>query len=331
MSLGDGVGGLGEFQSIARWTSGLPRAAGDLAGLHDDCAVLAWDGKPLLVTTDASVEGIHFNFAWYSPMDAGWRAMAGAISDIAAMGGVPRFATVSIAIPASTPVEVADGFYGGLREAAAFCGTAIIGGDTARSPSGVFVDITVLGEASDGRYLLRSGAREGDVLAVTGWPGRSAAALELFKRHGCGAAIPGDVRAAHVHPQPRLAAGRWLAACPQVHAMIDVSDGVIQDARHLAERSGIGLEVDTGATPDDDLLVRVCAEHDLDMRACYWGGGEDYELLVAVAAAEFSTVRDAFEAANTLPLVPIGAFLGAGAPVRLLGNPLRTEGHDHFA
>lgn len=326
--MSDGVP-QGEFGLIARLTAGLPRHADDLLGLGDDCAVLRVGNAIWLVSCDVSVEGVHFDSRWCSAEDAGWRAMASAVSDIAAMGGVPRFATVSIAAPRTTPMEVLDGIYAGLRAAAEVTGTAIVGGDTTRSPSGVFVDISVIGEAPAGRYVARAGAHAGDVLAVSGWPGRSAAALQVFQTQGSTASLPEVVRSAHLRPQPRLGAGQWLGARAEVHAMLDVSDGVVQDAQHLAERSALGLCIDTRSTPRDDVLEAVCEAYALDLRACYWAGGEDYELAVAVDAEAFISLRDAFQAATGLPLTAVGHFGVEGGAVEVLGT-LPGGGFDHF-
>lgn len=320
---------LGEFERIARWTAGLPRDPNDLEGLGDDCAVLRVGDAVWLVSCDASVEGVHFDFAWCSPEEVGWRAMTSAVSDIAAMGGVPRFATVSLAAPRALPQEQLDALYRGLREAAARAAIAIVGGDTTGSPGGIFLDITVIGEAPGGRYLARSGARAGDVLAVTGWPGRSAAALQVFQQHGVAAQMPEAVRSAHLRPEARLAMGQWLAQRPEVHAMLDVSDGLVQDARHLAERSGLGLCIDTRTTPGDPLLEAVCTAFALDLPRCYWSGGEDYELAVAVAPEAFDALRTDFAAQWPLPLTRAGTFGEAHGAIEILGT-LGPGGFDHF-
>lgn len=321
-----GLAGRGEFEAIAHWTSGMPRADGDALGIGDDCAVLQFGGQTLLVTSDAVVEGVHFNLDWYAAEDAGFRAMAGAISDIAAMGGAPRHATVSLAVPLGRPSETIDAFYAGLRDAAHRWGVAIVGGDTTRSLEGIFCDITVIGAAVDGRYRPRSGARPGDLLVVTGHPGRSAAALGGFLRAGRAAALPQCVRDAHLRPSPRVEAGLLFAQAEQVHAMIDVSDGLIQDARHLAERSGVGLQIDTSISIDDAELRQACMEHCLDLRACYWAGGEDYELAISVTPDGLDALRDA----TPLPLCVVGRFTEQGGGIEVLGPPLAREGFDHF-
>lgn len=321
------IGQAGEFNLIAQWTRGLAQAEGDLLGLGDDCAVLRLGDRVLLVSTDASVEGVHFDFRWCSPEDAGWRAMAGAISDIAAMGGAVIGAMISLALPHGLKEVDASALYAGLRGAAEAHGAAILGGDTTRSPSGIFIDITVLGEALDGRYCTRGGARGGDVLAVTGWPGRSAAALGAYLKAGHKTDLPEAVADAHLRPCARLEAGRWLALQPAVHALIDVSDGILQDARHLVERSGVGVHIDARGEVEDELLRDTCAAQGLDAHACYWGGGEDYELLVAVDAEAFPDIARAHEQQFGLPLRRIGVF--EGETLRVEGAP-NAEGFDHF-
>lgn len=324
-----GLEGLGEFGLIDRWTRGLPQSGEVLLGVGDDCAVVRVGDKELLVTSDASVESVHFDRSWCSMEDAGWRAMAGAVSDIAAMGGAPLCATVSAALPPGMALAEAEALYAGLRDAAAVTGVSIVGGDTTRAAEKIFLDVTVLGTVTAGRYVARSGARPGDVLAVTGWPGRSAAALRALMKGVQPAALPAELVAAHLRPMPRLAAGQWLARQSTVHAMIDVSDGIVQDAGHLVERGGVGLRINTSKAPSDELLVQCCAAQGFDVRQCFWAGGEDYELLTAVAVDAFSEVKRSFEAELGLPLNAIGAFTEVNAPMEVLGE-LGSGGFDHF-
>jgi thiamine-monophosphate kinase len=194
----------------------------------------------------------------------------------------------------------------------------------------VFIDVAVLGEAPGGRYLPRSGASAGDVLVVTGWPGRSAAALGAFMRDGAGAVLPDALRTAHLRPVARLEEGRWLAGHAGVHAMADVSDGIVQDTRHIAERSNAGIAIDASVQLEDLLLLDVCAAHGLDARQCYWAGGEDYELVAAINAAAFEVIAQEFERRFQLPLKKIGVFSGTAGEVRVTGWEPAREGFDHF-
>lgn len=317
---------LGEFGLIDRVRRVLRAPEVDMAGIGDDCAVLRVGDRVLLATCDAAVEDVHFSQAWATPEDIGWKCAAAAISDIAAMGGRPLFVLSTLACPPMADPDFVERLYQGMQSAVAHCATGIVGGDTVRSNQGFVVDITVIGEPMPhGRYLLRSGAQAGDVLAVTGWPGRSGAGLAALQQ---GVEAPEAV-AAHLHPLPRLAAGQWLAELAAAHALIDVSDGLAQDAGHLAADSGVGLDLWPEALPIGTGLREAAEALGLSPEPFVLGGGEDYELAVALEAGEAAALCAAFEAALGLPLTVVGRF-GAGAGVTVGGEPLPLGGFDHF-
>ena len=307
-------------------TGGLPGHADVLHGVGDDCAVLRVGEGVWLASCDASLEGVHFRRDWATPEDIGWKAAASALSDIAAMGGVPRFALVTLACPADTEAAYLARLYGGLRSAFDACGTVLIGGDTTASPQGVVLDVTVLGEAENGRYLLRSGAKAGDRLVVTGAPGFSGAGLLALER---GIDAPEAIRA-HQRPEPRFQEGQWLAARSEVHALIDLSDGLAADAQHIAEASNVGVDFRSDQLPIAAELAHAADllgedGHDL---ACY--GGEDYELLAAVSQEAAEALCADFRRAFEAPIAIVGA-LEAGTPqVCLDGKPLENSGFHHF-
>src|SRR5207247_2061468 len=186
---------------------------GVLVGIGDDCAVLEpTPGTQLIATTDLLIEDVHFRRRYADAADVGWKALAVNISDVASMGARARWALVALACPAGTTPEEIDAFYAGALALAREHGVAVVGGDTSSSPGGWFVNVTVLGETT--RALLRSTARPGDVVAVTGTLGRSAAGLVLLERDHAPAAVDPDtaaeMTAAHLRPHPRVAEGRWL-------------------------------------------------------------------------------------------------------------------------
>ncbi len=317
---------LGEFGLIGRLTGGLPVGDGVVVGAGDDCAVVRFGEREVLLSCDASLEGRHFDKA-YMPAEAiGWRAMASALSDIAAMGGVARFAVVTLGLPPELEVAFVEELYRGLAEAAAEAGAAIVGGDTAASEWGIVIDVTVLGEPVGGRYVLRTGAKAGDVLAVTGYPGRAAAGLLALRR---GVDAPALVEA-FLRPVPRLAAGQWLAQRPEVHAMIDLSDGLLADARHVAEASGVGLDITRAGLPIAEALRAAAKELGFGPADLVLGGGEDYELACAVDADEFDAVRAAFEEAQGLALHAAGRFTAKEDGIVLDGAPAPHLGFEHF-
>jgi thiamine-monophosphate kinase len=320
------LGDLGEAGFIARLRQRVRGGADVLAGIGDDCAVLRAGDQTLLFTCDAALEGVHFDLGLASAYDAGWRCAAGAISDIAAMGGRPRFVTLAIGAPATTPLELLDELLEGIQGVLAHTGAALVGGDTIASPLGIFLDFSVIGLPLADRVLLRSGARPGDCLAVTGWPGRSAAGLHALRQ---GLAAP-DLIQAHLHPLPRIAEGQWLATQPGVRAMTDVSDGLLRDAGHLAEASGLGLDLESSRLPMDPVLRAFAQAANRDAAAWMQHGGEDYELALAIAPDGAEAVCAAFRNRFDLPLHLIGTF-GTSPGLRLDGQPATRTGYDHFA
>lgn len=317
---------IGEFSLIARLLRDVPTGEGVIVGPGDDCAVVDCGGAPLLLTCDASIEGIHFRREWADAEAIGWKAAASAISDIAAMGGRPRFMLITLASPPDEDVAFLEGLYRGLAAAAAHCGAAIVGGDTTRSPSGVMLDIMVTGEAAGPRLLRRSGARAGDLLAVTGHPGQAAAALLALQR----GMDPGELARAHFHPIPRIAEGQWLAAQPGVHAMLDLSDGLLQDAGHIANTVCMGVDIAPEKIPLSAAMRRLLASMDEEAAIVAASGGEDYELIVAVEPAGFGAMQAAFQERFDLPLNAVGQFTSAWQGVRIQGETPARAGFNHF-
>ncbi len=267
-----------------RGTVATSTAAGVRTGIGDDTAVLALGPDALLLaTTDLVLEDVHFRRAWASPYDVGWKAMAVNLSDIAAMGGVPRWALVAAALPASAPVEEVDAFYSGLQDAAAPSGVVIVGGDTSASLDGWMINVTLLGEHT-GTPKLRSAARLGDVVVVTGTLGRSAAGLALLSTGGAthpGLSAPAreELTAAHLRPVARLAEGRWLGGQPGVHAMIDMSDGLTTDLGHICRESQAGARIMLDSLPVAPAAREAASALGKDPLEWATAGGEDYELL----------------------------------------------------
>jgi thiamine-monophosphate kinase len=284
-------------------------------GLRDDAAVLDLPAAgPLLASVDSVVEGVHVDLALCSPGDVGWKALMGALSDLAAMGAAPLAALVALCVPGGTGEgELAAGVMAGVAEAAAATGCAVVGGDVSGA-SELAVAVTVLGTVEDGGPppVPRAGARPGDVVLVTGPCGGSAAGLrELRAGRGDGAAV-----AAYRRPLARLREGE-LARRAGAHAMIDISDGLALDLHRLADASGVGFALDrvpvaSDATEDEAL-----------------GGGEDYELVVVCAARGAAALDESCADAGLRRPVRIGSVLDDPA-VRLLdGVALQRLGWQH--
>jgi thiamine-monophosphate kinase len=241
-------------------------------GIGDDCAVLRIpSGHEALVTTDFSLEDIHFRREWHPPESVGHRCLARGLSDIAAMGGVPHAAFLSLALPGDLPQKWVDGFLGGLIRLASRYSVRLAGGDTAQSPDGILADIVVLGSVPKGKAILRSGARPGDLLYVTGKLGSSAAALNDLRD---GRKLRPRSHPRHFYPEPRIAVGEFLRKKKLASAMIDLSDGLSTDLGHICEESKTGAVVNAEALP----AVR---SKDGSALALALHGGEEYELLFA--------------------------------------------------
>jgi thiamine-monophosphate kinase len=311
----------GEFDLIDLFLRGLPlRGEGVLVGPGDDAAVLRLSpGEDLVATVDAVVEGVHFGSA-FTPADVGWKALAVNLSDLAAMGARPLHALVALGLPPGTPPRTVKGIASGLGACARAHGTAIVGGNVSRARD-LSVTVTVLGAAPRGRAVLRSGARAGDLVVLTGTVGDAALGL----RPHAPPALAGRQR----RPTPRLAAGRVLAGL--VRAGIDVSDGLAQDLGHLCRASGVGARIGLQELPLSPGYRRM-ARRLADPWAPALGGGEDYELVLAVPPALLGRARAAALRTRT-PLTVIGRFV-RGRGVRVVGargEPVAVpRGHDHL-
>ena len=287
-------------------------------GIGDDCAVLPLPrGHEALVTTDFSLEDIHFRREWHPPDSVGHRCLARGLSDIAAMGGIPRAAFLSLALPDELPQSWVDKFIAGLLKLAAQFSVPLAGGDTAQSPSGILADIVVLGSVPAGKAILRSGARPGDFLYVTGTLGSAAAALNQLRD---GESLRPRLHPKHFYPQPRVAVGQFLREKKLASAMIDISDGLSTDLGHVCEESGTGAVVYAEALPVAGGKVGLTlALH----------GGDEYELLFTAGPERRIPKQIA-----GMPVTRIGEIL-SGKYMRLATadgktQPLKPAGWEHF-
>jgi thiamine-monophosphate kinase len=289
----------------------------ELFGLRDDAGVVATPGgESLVVSVDSVIEGVHFDLAFCSTADVGWKALMQALSDLAAMGASPIGALVALGVPGERNGEggeqLALGVTDGVAEASVDSGCPIVGGDVS-SAGELVVAVTVLGTvAGDGAPVARSGAQAGDVVLVTGPCGGSAAGLRELRAGESGA----DARHSYRRPVARLREGDVARRCG-AHAMIDVSDGLALDLHRLADASQVGFTLDdvpvvAGATLDEAL-----------------GGGEDYELLLAVAEADVDRLEAQFDQARLRAPVRLGRFVD-DVDLRVLGtSPLERLGWQH--
>lgn len=317
---------VGEFGLIDRIERILPTSPLVLEGIGDDCAVVRFGERLLLVSTDLFIEDVHFRRDWSSPADIGWKAAGASLSDIAAMGGVPLFCLTSLACPADTPSAMIEEMYHGMSGALSRFGAVIIGGDTTCVPAGLTIDVIVIGEAIGNRCVRRHGAEAGDPIIVTGQCGLSGAGLHALRN---GHDAP-ELINAHRRPTPRISEGQWLARRGGVHAMIDVSDGLLQDLGHLGAFSYLGMDVQSDKLPVHPILANYCKQHGLDPKQFIGHGGEDYELVFTVAAEEADTLLDAFHHEFRLETTIIGTVTDKWLGVHVDGQPTDTSGFDHF-
>lgn len=313
MRLGPGP----EFDLIRRFVPDRVRHPNVLVGPGDDCAVVFADG--LAVSTDMSVEGTHFRREWLSPHDIGWRATAGALSDLAAVAARPIGVLSSLALPEQDAGSFAEELMQGVRAAAAQQGAVLLGGDLARTSGPVVVDIVVVGECP--RPVLRAGANPGDEIWVTGELGGSAAAIRALMQ---GVQPHPDARERFARPAARIREALWLAARDIPRAMLDLSDGLGGDAAHLAAASGVAVVLDP-----EQLPLHPAATLDDGL-----SGGEDYELCFAARQGSVEPHAADFGNRFRVRLTRVG-HVGEGAGVwqssRLGGRELLgAAGFQHF-
>jgi thiamine-monophosphate kinase len=330
---------VGEFGLIARLTRDLATRPDVALGVGDDAAALDLGSDHLLLATcDAQVAGRHFLSDVASPREIGHKALAVNLSDIAAMGGEPLWALVSLIAPPDLDVVVVDGIYEGLGALAKRFDVAIVGGNVSSTTGPLTLDITALGRVERQRMLTRSGARPGDMLLVTGSLGGGLAGLRahmapLDQPPPAGALA--QVRARMATPEPRVREGLALAATGEVTAMMDLSDGLAGDLRHMCERSQVGALVDEAALPVSDATRAVARALGEDPLTFALYGGDDYELLFTVPPAAVARVKAAVRVAGAGATV-IGEITAPapGLRVRELDGAARSltgRGWDHLA
>jgi thiamine-monophosphate kinase len=330
---------MGEFPLIDRIRRGLPPADSDvIVGIGDDVAVLRTAADRVwLATCDVQIEGTHFLRGSITPRDLGRKALAVNLSDIASAGGRPRFALVSLGLPRDLDVSFVDELYEGLREQAGRFSVDIVGGNMSRSALGVFIDIFLLGEAPKGNVMLRSGARAGDKILVTGSLGDAAAGVALLLSPGL-ATSPSYAEIARMHrdaPVPRVREGGLIGGSGRATSMIDVSDGLAADLDHICGKSSVSARIEAEKLPvrAENRALSSAA------RGSEWHfalhGGEDYELLFTAASAQAEDLARRIEDETGTPVSIIGEILPAASPRELVlpdgGKvPLDKGGWDHF-
>ncbi len=314
-------------------------------GIGDDCAIIpANDEEDWLITTDLLTDGIHFLINDITPYQLGYKSMAVNLSDMAAMGGTPFCSFLSIAIPTGTSVEYLDEFMRGYHDISKKYNTALLGGDTTKSAEHLTINVVVVGKCRKGAAKTRSAAKEGDLICTTGFLGDSAAGLQLILDNiKCTEAYYNDhsyLLDRHHIPEPRVNEGLFLSTFNKVNAMMDISDGIASDLRHILEQTGgIDAIVHLDNLPLSPALRNEGKMHEwniLQMATC---GGEDYELLFTIDRDEFETINAEYEKRFGSPLHCIGEITpGAGSGpgcIHWMENGKEVhfikDGFNHFA
>jgi thiamine-monophosphate kinase len=311
-------------REIARhFPRGLSRGLG--LGIGDDAAL--WKAKPGfagILTSDWFLEVSHFLLDKHPAESVGWKCLARAASDIAAMGGAPRYFLLNLALPAAATGKWLKRFLGGLRRAAGSLDCVLAGGDTTRS-NRILISITVIGEIPEGQEVLRSGARAGDLVFVSGTLGEAEHGLQLLRKSSGKARPVNPALRKHLYPEPRVALGRWLAGKKLASSMMDLSDGLSSDLPRLCAASGVGAVIHRGRLP----VLRGMAEKPAQQLALH--GGDDYELLFTISPRKAASLPAKF---RKLDLTQIGEITRERG-VRIMGNdrklePLPVAGWDPF-
>ena len=330
------LSGLGEFGLIDLIRTASTRCQDPgrtpwrevLLGIGDDAAAWQSDNRIQLATTDTLVQGVHFDLGIITWEDLGWKALAVNLSDIAAMGGIPDYALLSLALPAQLKVNDVSAFINSFTRMAAAFGVAIVGGNVTTSPNTV-ITVTIIGRSKGKTMLERSTASSGDQIAITGYVGASAAGLEMLKGNAISDTKARDVlRQAHLRPMPRVREGQILVE-QGVKTAIDVSDGLVADLEHICESSKVNAKINIEQIP----VHPVVAAHFPNSQELALSGGEDYELIFAADKATVARAKRAL----SCPVTVIGDIIEEELPTRVLvvdskGTvvPYKKKGWDHF-
>ena len=323
------VGEFGLIEEIRKSSACSSPAV--VVGIGDDAAVMKMPASSvLLATTDLLIEHVHFDLSFTDFSSLGWKSAAVNLSDIAAMGGMPRFCLSSLAIPSGISVEAVKAFYRGFSSVLRAHNTMLVGGDTSSSKGGFVVSVTILGETNKGMVISRSGAKRGDRVFVTGTLGDSGAGLEILKsgsrERGADAR---DLIAKHIRPVPRIEWGRQIALAKCASSMIDISDGLSSDLSHICDASGVGAVLFSDKVPLSTSLLKSATRLEKNPLHYALSCGEDYELLFTVPEARMKTLETL-----KIPVTEIG-MITKGSDLLLVNaanrkTVLKPTGYNHF-
>jgi thiamine-monophosphate kinase len=329
MDLGD-IGEFGLINRVRKWMSSSAPAL--LQGIGDDVAVMEMGTRALLATTDTLIEDIHFERSWMDPNRLGKKSLAVNLSDIAAMGGTPRYFLVSLGLPKDLPLSYISRFYLGLKATAKRYRVDLVGGNTSLSEK-MMITICLLGEGRKKELLFRNGARVGDEIFVSGTLGDSALGLKILQEKGL-RGNPRPLLERHLSPSPRVELGQAIARHRCATAMIDISDGLLSDTRHIMEESNVGAMIWEDRIPLSPSYRRASAMYSKNPVHMALSGGEDYELLFTAPPQKREKISSLSRSLR-IPITCVGKILPKAKKLTIVREDGKTYvpsrfGFDHF-
>ncbi|PKQ62049.1 thiamine-phosphate kinase [Labilibaculum filiforme] len=328
---------IGEFGFIKRFAHKFDKLIGkEEMGIGDDCALLPLnDTETYVVTTDLLIEDIHFLKTKITPEDLGHKSLAVSLSDIAAMGAYPKFSFLSLGVPKQTSVEYLDAFMNGYQKLSEKYHTPLMGGDTTKSSDKLMINVVVVGQCKKSEVRLRSMAKDGDLICVTGNLGDSAGGLHVLLNN---AALTGESESLvkkHHNPEPRIKEGIWLSNQNSVHAMMDISDGISSDLMHILNASQKSANIDVKQLPISSLLQNMAKKYAWNEIELASSGGEDYELLFTVDRKDIDRLHKEYKSRFTDEISVIGEIKQGQAEIKWFENgneiSINKSGFNHFA
>jgi thiamine-monophosphate kinase len=306
-----------------------------VTGIGDDCAIIPFNNKHvLLITTDMLIEDQHFIKKRITPFELGYKSIAVNLSDIAAMGGTPEYAFLSLGIPQSTEIKWLNEFFRGIKNLCDSSNTYLLGGDTTKSESKLIINIAVTGRARVEKIKKRSTAKPGDIICLTDFVGDSGGGLKALLNN-----LPFDkdieyLVSRHHLPVPSLKEGQWLSDFPGVHAMIDLSDGIESDIHRIMESSAVGADINLEKIPVSKVLHRISEKHNWNEYEIAVCGGEDYCLMLTIERHQIEYIKNNFTLRFNKPLYPVGKITAKKGTLNFKLNSKKTDiikhGFDHF-
>ncbi len=329
------IGEFGFIESVRKQCRTSPKNV--IKGIGDDCAVFrANPNRVFLFTTDMLVEDVHFLMDKITPYQLGWKAVAVNLSDIAAMGGIPLHALISIGIPVKTEVELIKDLYRGMNDICSHYNVNVLGGDTVASKDKLIINVSLLGDGEEHSVLYRHGASQGDKICLTGNVGDSSTGLKILKNE---ILVTGDRRKhfikAHNEPWPLIETGRIIANSQLATTMIDLSDGLLSDLGHICEESKVGASIFKEQIPISKELRLLSSRGNFNPLESALSGGEDYILLFTVPEKNIHAIKQLSREKVIWPLFMIGEITKEEG-IRLIDRNgkstfIRPKGFDHFS